>query len=605
MKHHIIIFQPDGKRIGIHAGATLLEAAHQAGIILNTVCGGQGTCGKCAVLIQQGDNEVLACQHVIDSDLTVTIPSTSRFFQQKILERGIKQKIKVHPTVIKQYVQLEPLAAEILVGYLDEQIPKHIHKMSPAAVVKLKQLSTTNPESGVTIVCHHDPDQLDHCGKPDQLKCTYHLFDIESGDTTDKNYGLAVDIGTTTVVAKLIDLTDGKILGTEADFNPQAMYGDDVVSRINFAQTDAQHAELQKTIIECMNYLIKKLHEKTGVDPQNIYELTAVGNTTMSHLFLGFPVKQLGQAPFKAYSLDAQDIPAAELNVNINPAGNIHVVENIAGFLGSDTTAAGLAVSINLAEPMTLLIDIGTNGELIFGNKDKLYSASCAAGPALEGARISQGSRAVAGAIEAVVKNDFDIDVDTIGSKPAVSICGSGLIDAVAVMLDVGVLDSTGRIANPDDLSDDIPEGIHRRLMKKDDAPAFVLAWGEKLDEPAVTITQKDVREFQLAKAALRAGIQLLQMRLELEDDDIEQVLIAGAFGNYIRKESALRVGLLPDIPVERIHFVGNAASSGAQMILLDRKSRAIAGELAESIEYIEIGNDPKFNDAYAEAMIF
>lgn len=605
MKHHTIIFQPDGKRISIHAGATLLDAAHQAGIILNTVCGGQGTCRKCAVLVQPGDNEVLACEHIIDRDMTITIPATSRFFQQKILEHGIENKIKVHPTVIKQYMQLDPLNHNTLMSCLDDLKPRRIYKMSPAAAVKLRQPLAPNNGEGVTVVCHHDPDQIDKCGKPGAPICTYHLFDIEFGDTTDKNYGLAVDIGTTTVVAKLINLTNGELLATEADFNPQAMYGDDVVSRITFAQSEAQHVELQRTIVECLNYLIKKLHEQTGIEPQNIYELTVVGNTTMSHLFLGFPVEQLGQAPYEAHSLDAQDVPAAELNININPAGNIHVVENIAGFIGSDTTAAALAVAINIAKPLTLIVDIGTNGELVCGNKDKLYAASCAAGPALEGARISQGSRAVAGAIETVIINEFDIDVDTIGNEPATSICGSGLIDAVAVMLDVGVLDSTGRIVNADKVSSDVPEGIHRRLIQKDGSPAFVLAWSEQLDSPAVVITQRDIREMQLAKAAIRAGIRLLQKKLNIADEEIEQVLLAGAFGNYIRKESALRIGLLPVIPPERIHFVGNAASSGAQMILLDRKSRALAGEIARSIEYVEIGLEPGFNDAYTDSMLF
>ncbi len=524
MRHFTITFQPDGKKISIHAGSTLLEAAYTAGIILNTACGGKGICHKCAVLIQPDNEQVLACQYTIDSDLAVTVPPTSRFFEQKILEHGIDREIE--PTLLKP------------------------------------------------------------------------------GDTAEAIFGLAVDIGTTTVVAKLIDLADGKLIATQADFNPQAVHGDDVVSRITFAQTDKQLTELQRLIIECINKLIAELCKRAGIDPNRIYEMTAVGNTTMTHIFLRLPIIQLGQAPYKAYSLDAHDTPARDLNIKINPEANVHTVENIAGYVGSDTVAAALAADINLAEQLTLLVDIGTNGELVCGNKDRLYAASCAAGPALEGARISQGSLAVSGAIEAVFTNADDIDVDVIGDGPPSSICGSGLVDAVAVMLDLGVLDSTGRITNPASSKSKIPPDVVRRIIVKNDQPAFVLAFADN-GAPAVVLTQQDIREVQLAKAAIAAGIRLLLKKLNLKEDDLQRILLAGAFGNYIRRSSALRIGLLPAVPEERIHFVGNAASSGARMILLNRTARELAGHLARKIQYVEIAHEPEFMNIYTNSMTF
>ncbi len=519
MEHFNITFEPDGRQVSIHTGATLLEAAGQAGIILNSVCGGSGLCKKCVVNLEPDGKHVLACQYRIRSNLTVTIPAGSRFFEQKILAHGIDIQDKLRPTIREKY-------------------------------------------------------------------------------TSEKVFGLAVDVGTTTVVAKLINMTDGQCLATEAALNPQSRYGDDCISRISYAQTDEKLAELQKTIIDCINELAAKLCSQTSIDPNHIYEVCVVGNTTMNHIFLKLPVAGLGQAPYKAFSLDAKDLPPDELSVQINPAGNIHTVENIAGFVGSDTTAVALAVDINSAEEMTLVVDIGTNGEIVLGTKDKLYAASCAAGPAFEGARISCGGRAVEGAIEAVLVNDNDIDLDVIGGGPPHSICGSGLIDAVAVLLDLGVIDSSGRFANPGTLTDSLSPDILSRIIEQDGQPAFVLA-------DKVVLTQKDIRETQLAKAAIRAGIKLLQKRIRLEDCDIKRVLLAGAFGNYIRRESALRIGLLPAVPAERIRFVGNAASSGAQMILLSRHWRDRAGRLARRIEYIEIAHEPDFQNVFADCMLF
>lgn len=524
MKHFKITFKPDDREITIHKGATLFEAAGQAGIILNTACGGRGICGKCETILELGNEKVLSCQYRIERDLVVTVPVSSRFFEQKILAEGV-ETVGIRPDIYEKYLEIQ---------------------------------------SGEQIL------------------------------------GVAVDIGTTTVVAKLIDMTSGRCLAPEADLNPQTQYGDDVVSRIAYAETDDKLSELQKAIVGCVNDLIGRLCIQAKINAKQIFELCAVGNTTMNHIFLNLPVKQLGRAPYKAYSLEAKDTPAEESALQINPAGNVHAVENIAGFVGSDITAVVLAIDIDTFEKISLIVDIGTNGEIVLGTADKLYAASCAAGPAFEGARISCGSRAVEGAIEAVVVNEDDIVLDVIGNNQAHSICGSGLIDAVAVLLNLGIVDSSGRFAEAASLEGKLSPKILSRIIEQDDQPAFVLD-----DSQKVILTQADIRQVQLAKAAIRAGIILLERRFGIEDGDIEEIFLAGAFGNYIRAESALRLKILPDVPAERIRFVGNAASSGAQMILLSRQCREKAKQLARKIKYVEIAHQPEFQTVFADCMAF
>ncbi len=527
MDHFRVVFEPDDKEVLIHQGATLVEAASRAGIILTTPCGGKGTCRKCAVNLQPSGRTVLACQYVVQSDLRVMVPPESRFYEHKILEHGVGLAGNVEPTIVNRY----------------------------------RRIAGQEPILGV-----------------------------------------AVDIGTTTVVAKLIDMADGRCLATQSTLNPQTRFGDDVVSRINYAQSQNHLTELQKVIIDCVNDLIRRLCRQSHADTSSLYEACIVGNTTMGHLFLGFPVEQLGRAPYRAWSLDAHDVPAAQLHLDMNLAANVHCVENIAGFVGSDTTAVALAVDIESASETTLVIDIGTNGELVLGMGGKLYAASCAAGPALEGARIQHGSRAADGAIEAVIANRNDIELDVIGDSAPRSICGSGLIDAVAVMCDLGVVDATGRFVPREQLKH-LPEPVCSRVLDSNSQAAFCLAFDRKTSRPAIVLTQRDIREMQLAKAAIRAGSRILLNKLGLKDSDIQSVMLAGAFGNYIRPSSAIRIGLLPNVPLERIHFVGNAAASGAQMLLLCEECREKAARLARKIQYVEIAHEKDFADIFADAM--
>ena len=523
MKHFKITIEPEGEQIFIHEGATLLEAAGQANIILNTFCGGVGTCKKCYVYISPENRKVLACQYRIQSDLTITIPPESRYISQKILEQGINIEKAISPTIYKKYI---------------------------------------------------------------------------SAASFEKVYGVALDIGTTTVVAKLINLADGKCHETASALNPQTKFGDDVISRIAYADSESKLKQLQKSIIDCINDLIKKLCENTSINPEHIREMCIVGNTTMTHIFLGLPVTQLGIAPYQAYSLEAFDLAAGQSGLKINAKGNIHTVENIAGYVGSDTIAAAMVTDIASTDKITLVVDIGTNGEIVLGNKEKIFAASCAAGPAMEGARIDCGSRAVNGAIEAVVVNGSDIDFDVIGNSPAQSICGSGLIDAVAVLLNLGIFDSTGKFMDADLLEEKLPKAIYTRLRDGNGEPAFYF-------NDKVYLSQKDIRQLQLAKAAISAGIKILLKKFDIKETDIEQIFLAGAFGNYIRKESALRIRFLPMVDTERIHFIGNAASSGAQIILISDKARQEAGQLAKKIQYIEIAHQQDFQDIFADSLYF
>jgi len=536
MKHFKVIFQPDGKQVSVRPEDTLLQAASQAGIILNTVCGGKGICKKCALNLEPGGQQVLACQYRIRHDLTVTVPAASRFFEQRILTEGIEGRRQILPDIYEKY---------------------------------------------------------------------------RKGDSTATIFGVAIDIGTTTVVAKLIDMATGQCLATQATLNPQSRYGDDVISRISYAQNDEKLAQLHTAIIDGINHLIGQLCYQASIGANHIYEVCVVGNTTMNHLFLKLPVVQLGQAPYKAFSLDSHDVSAERLSLQINPTANIHTVENIAGFVGSDTTAGALAVDIDSANDETLFVDIGTNGELVLNTNGHLYAASCAAGPAFEGARISCGSRAVEGAIEGVLLSEGDIDLTVIGNDAPRSICGSGLVDAVAVLLDLGILDATGRFVEPRTLKDKLPPTIAARIIEQDGQPGFCLtraATGlplRKQGEQPVFLTQKDIRELQLAKAAIGAGVKVLLRKTGIKETEIRQILLAGAFGNYIRPQSALRIGLLPDVPLERIYFVGNAAVAGAQMILVSRLCRAKAKELAHKIEYVEIAHEPDFQTVFADCMSF
>ena len=593
MKHYQVHFQPDNKKVAIHHGATLLEAAGLVGIILSNPCGGVGRCEKCAVQLLPSKKKVLACQYTVEHDLEVFIPDSSRFFKQKILEHGISQNVLLNPAIEKIFVCKSFSGSDNLCNFVSQQLQD-----SCVSDELLKDdYSKTDSQSGVTAVLTRPADLA-----------AWRLIALEEGDTTEQLFGFAVDIGTTTVVARLINLRTSDVVVTVSAGNPQTQYGADVISRIGHAETDSGMEDLHQSILSCLNDLFEEAAQEAGIETNAIYEAVIAGNTTMNHLFLKYPVRQLGQAPYHAHSLLPTNQNAEKIGLKINRYGIIYTLPNIAGFVGSDTVAAALACGMDTTDAITLLVDIGTNGEIVLGTHKKLFAASCAAGPALEGAGIEFGSRAQAGAIERVVFDDKDIDVDIIGDTKPTTICGSGLIDAVAVMLDLGIYDSTGRFAEPDELQAlMILKKIKTRIITYHNEPAFVLAGNYDKDTSgdAVILTQKDIRQIQLAKAAIQAGILLLLKKADYDISQIQQVLLAGAFGNYIKKENAVRIGLLPNVAMEKIHFVGNAAGSGAQMALISQPVWKIAEQLATEINYLEIAHQAEFQMIFSECLLF
>lgn len=599
MKHYIVNFQPDNLTIAIHAGATLLEAAGQAGLILSTPCGGIGRCGKCDVQLMPSEKKVRACQYIIEHDLTVSIPDSSRFFKQKILEHGIQREVDITASIRKCFIKYPPSELNALCETLSHATSAPVTPLNDLEDTFASQLISCS-KNGLTAVLSTDLDT--------ELPLCYQLMGIEPDDTTNKLYGIAVDIGTTTVVARLADLNTGKIIATASTENPQRQYGDDVISRISYCENEDGPDNLHMAMIICLNDLIESVTQKAGIHQKDIYDAAVVGNTTMNHLLLKYPVRQLGQAPYQAHSLVARDHEPGQLGININSAGNVHTLANIAGFVGSDTVAAALACGLDISDINTLLVDIGTNGEIVWGTGSHLLATSCAAGPALEGAGITFGSRAQSGAIERVVFDDKDIDLDIIGTTAlATTLCGSGLIDAVAVLLELGIIDATGRFCDLYELDPMLSEAIRKRYISHNNEPAFVLtgSYSGHQWQNAVLLTQKDIRQMQLAKAAIRAGIEFLLKKAGNSTFEIQQLLLAGAFGNYIQKKNAVRIGLLPPIPLEKIHFVGNAACSGAQMALISQDARKMAKHLAKSIDYVEIAHRADFQMVFSEFLVF
>lgn len=609
MATYNVTFEPDGKTVTIDQGTTVREAAASAEIIIDSPCGGEGRCGKCKVIVSAqnieplteaeerllSDDELsegyrLACQTRVVDNMTVTVPEDSRVAEGKILSEGTGQAVKLHPNISKTYV--EPPEQT-----LDNQI---------ADLTNLKSALEPNL-SGVTA----DLDvlrKLPNVIRGSKFKATLvldgsRLMDIEPGNTTDKKYGLAVDIGTTTVVCAVVDLNTGSDMAVASALNTQAVHGADVISRINYSVEHQRGLdELGDRVTQVIRQITESACMEAGVNLNNVYEVTVVGNTTMTHLFLKLPVRNLALLPYVAVVSDPVEVTASQLGLGVNPNANVYVLPNIAGFVGADTVGVILASALHESDSIKLAIDIGTNGEVMLGSRDRLLTCSCAAGPAFEGAMITHGMRAAPGAIERVQLDDRPICSVIKGGQPT-GICGSGLIDVVAEMLRLGIIDSTGRMSAADDLGTDVTPGLREYLSRNDEyGPHLILS---RSNGREVVITQKDVRQVQLAKGAITAGVRILMNALGVRSEDISEVLLAGAFGNYIRKENAIRMGLIPEFPLDKVNFIGNAAAVGAKMALISREAREDAKRISESTDYIELAMDANFQDEFVEAMSF
>jgi uncharacterized 2Fe-2S/4Fe-4S cluster protein (DUF4445 family) len=430
------------------------------------------------------------------------------------------------------------------------------------------------------------------------------IIDVESGDTTAHKYGMAFDIGTTSIVGFLMDLDSGEQLAAVGNLNPQAVYGGDLMSRIAFAQfKPAALKRLQTRVLAAVNAHIKDACDQAKVDPMQIYKVVVVGNTCMHHIFLGIDPTHVGLAPYAATVRYPVVVAAKEALLRVNPNAAVCFLPIVAGFVGADTMAVVLATRIYDSPHIRVAADIGTNGEVVMGSRRRLVACSAPAGPALEGAQIKHGMRGAAGAIEKVEITD-DVVCGVIGNLPPIGICGSGLIDAVAKMLDAHVLNLSGLLRLQE--RDMLPPAIRNRLIERDGERQFVLVWAAETGRGEdIVITQQDIRQLQLAKGAIHAGILMLKRVMGIRDAQIKELMLAGGFGNYINIESAVRIGLLPALPVERITYVGNAAALGAQIALLSETERNRATGLARKIEHVSLAARPDFQDVFIEAICF
>jgi uncharacterized 2Fe-2S/4Fe-4S cluster protein (DUF4445 family) len=626
-RKYTVVFQPSGLRGKVEAGTTLLEASRALGAGVESVCGGQGTCGKCRVLIQEGyfpkyglssgaasveitgqatgkfisrqqqrRGHRLACQAHVRGDVIVFVPEESRQGQQVVRKEAGAREIELKPAVKKYRGKLVPASLHDAVGDFERLHAKLSteHNLADLTIdySVLLGLQDTFRAKGwdVTAAVWKDRE----------------IIGVEAGRGS-RPCGLAVDIGTTTIAGYLCDLSTGEVLATDAMMNPQVAYGEDVMSRIGYAaKSAASLKQLRRAIIRGLNRVAARAAARAGVRRRDIIDMAVVGNTCMHHLFLGIDPRYLGRAPFTPALHHSMDVKARELGLHIAEGAYVHVLPIEAGFVGADNVGVLIAEEPYRQDKMELIIDIGTNGELILGNRKKLLSASCATGPAFEGAEIRHGMRASPGAIDKLAidpatrevrfkvigDEHWNTEVENIGAR---GICGSGIFDAAAQMFLAGIIDKGGRFATPLDTP---------RLRRGEKEREFVIAWAkETAIGHDIVISQKDIRAIQLAKGAMYAGARILMNRLGIER--IDRVILAGAFGSYIDKTSAAVIGLFPDCDPENVYAVGNAAGDGARLALLNVDKREEADVMARRVEYVELTLEPDFNRVFTQALLF
>ncbi|MQL53581.1 DUF4445 domain-containing protein, partial [Desulfofundulus thermobenzoicus] len=625
---HQVIFQPSGRRGKVEHGLTLLEAARELGVDIESVCGGVKVCGKCKVKIEEGffekfgiesymnhlsalqeeekeflteaemaDNYRLACCCEVLGDVLVFVPEESRGAKQVVLETGKERHYKLDPAVRKYYVEMAAATLEDHRGDY-ERLREALHEKYDLPADLEIDYYVLRDLPGVV--------------REGQWKVTVTVWNnreiirVEPG-LKETLIGLAVDIGTTTVAAYLCDLRSGEVLVVDSMMNPQVRYGEDVLSRITYSMMNDDGLEkMHKAIVEGLNTLAQRMTEKIGLSPADIADMTLVFNTAMQHIALCIDPKFLGRSPFAPGTKSSRNIKARDLGINICRAAMVHTLPVESGFVGPDNVAVLIAEEpYREKEKIRLVIDIGTNGEIDLGNEKRLLCTSCATGPALEGAQIKFGMRAAPGAIEKIRINPETLDVTykVIGQEQwypeikkteAKGICGSGIIDIMAQLFLSGVINKSGRFNMKID---------HPRVRKGEDGkPEFVVAWAEETSiGKDITFTQGDVRAVQLAKAALYVGARYLMEKLGV--DKVDSVTLAGAFGSYIDRESAMVIGMFPDCALEDVVAVGNAAGDGAKLALLDVGKREEAAWIARQVEFVETAIEPDFQNRFAAAM--
>lgn len=611
MAEQLVHFQPLGRKTEARKGKTLLDHARDAGVSIESICGSAGKCGKCRVIVRAGASALsaptdaeanllaadsvkgglrLACQAklVSPSKIVVEVPEESRRGHHRLLAAGTEPTVKLQPAVKKSLLKIPPATLKDLRAD-DDRLIEVLFKRARVRASIHPGVHGSLPDAmrqdewTVTVTTFRDTE----------------VVQVEPGDTTDELFGVAVDIGTTKVVAYLIDLNSGETLANESMPNPQIPFGEDLMSRISYTTKEPDGGRrLQSVIVDGLNELIRRLCGQKGLQPEDILEVMVVGNTAMHHLFFGIPAHHVAAAPYAPVVRTSLSVSPSHLGLDMYPFGRVSSLPNVAGFVGADAVADLVSSGLYRDSKIGMMIDIGTNTEIIAGNKDRLISCSCASGPAFEGAHIKYGMRASTGAVERVWIDPAsgEVMLRTVDDAAPRGICGSGIVDAVSEMFKAGMLDPSGRL---------VPAASRDRIRKlQSGGHEFVLVKAvETATKEDITITQHDIQEIQLAKAAIFTGVAVLMKKLKLRCSDLSRVYAAGAFGTYVDATSAINIGMYPDVPVERIRFIGNAAGSGARMCLKSTKMRDLAEELSHKVKYVELAAEPSFQNEFAQAM--
>jgi len=604
----VVTFESYGMKSRFKKGILLLDALKSAGLNVRSECGGKGICGKCRVIIRSTskisnitDTEKehlstselksgyrLACCCYLTHDATILIPEETRVIARKFLMEGTEKPVTVDPAIRKFYMKMDRPSLSDVRSDSERLLDsiKDIHGLEIGGVDY--QLSKTLPEilreadwKATVTVCNDSE-----------------IISVESGDKTDESYGIAIDIGTSKILGYLSNLTTGDLISIGSSENPQAIHGEDVISRISFASEGRDSLEeMQELAVRGVNSVIAQACKKSKCNPDHIYEIIVVGNTAMHHLFLGIQPKYLGTSPYVPAVNGPIDVKARDLAVQVNPGANVHLLPVIAGFVGADAVADIIATEIYKSNRLSLVIDIGTNTEIILGDKREMVACSCASGPAFEGAHMKCGMRAVTGAIERLQikpRKKCEVECETVGKARPIGICGSGMIDGVAELLKARLINESGVFAE---------NSSTPRLRIRNGVKEFVLAFKEEGASRDIVITQRDIEQIQFAKAAICAGCYILMERKKAEIGDIRNVFVAGAFGNYVNPDNAKLIGMLPDVPTDKIRFVGNAAGTGARMALLSRRHRRVASSISRKVKYLELALDSDFQKEFTSAL--
>jgi len=615
MKTFRVRFEPDGKTAEVHQGASLLDAARATGVFVASICGGDGICGRCRVQILSGtvdaaptalltreeirEGFVLACQTRVTDDIVVSVPPEARGDGAQILVDEAADRFRAltpgldgqqqypHAAIVsKLFVEIPPPTLHDYLG-CKERLYREIrrHSDAPRMQMGLKVLQSL-PEQ-------HRGGKWEITATLGQRGETIEVIQIEEGDRTNASYGIIVDVGTSTVVAHLIDLISSKTLDAEACYNSQIPYGAEVTRRIIHAERNGA-GPLRDAIVGDINGLINTLVTRCGVELHDVIACFASGNTTMLHFLLGLDASHIRKSPYVPATTSPPPVRAAEVGIRINPRGILYSMPAIGGWVGGDITAGILATGLADTPRLTMLIDVGTNGEIVLGNDDWMLACATSAGPAFEGTGVKSGMRASRGAIERVAfTEDGSIALQIIGDAAPRGICGSGLIDAIAGLFEAGIIDRSGRLLR--DRSS--------RVRKAGGQKEFVLvAAGENEAEADIVITQPDIENVVRAKAAIYAGAKILLESTEHSFSDIDRLLIAGGFGNYLDGRKAVLLGMIPDIPIERIRFVGNTSVIGAKMALLSVTAFDRCEQLAQSATYYDLITYPDYYEEFMSA---